>query len=269
MADFPLDPEETLFGAAFHALPDAACLLEPVDTGGSTGREWRYVASNQAHMAVLDKPSLLGQTLRSAHPHLSTQWYEDLDRVLASGASETLIRRHAVKPLVYEVLMSPVTGAGRQAVMVRLRDVTEDLKTRDKRREADARYKLLFDAIDEGFCIIEVQFDADGTPVDYVFLEANDAFVRVFGHSRSQLVGQPPPPVWADPADQLAFRALLQTEGRVHGMRARGVRQNGSEFEMQVYAEFVAEGSERLVISMVLDVSAEAASRQALEKAAS
>ncbi len=96
-------------------------------------------------------------------------------------------------------------------------------------------------------------------------IDANDAFVRVFGHSRSQLVGQPPPPVWADPADQLAFRALLQTEGRVHGMRARGVRQNGSQFEAQAYAEFVAEGSERLVISMVLDVSAEAASRQALE----
>jgi len=96
-------------------------------------------------------------------------------------------------------------------------------------------------------------------------IDANDAFVRVFGLSRSQLVGQPPPPLWADPADQLAYRALLQTEGRVHGMRARGVRQNGSHFEMQVYAEFVNDGTERLVISMVLDVSAEAASRQALE----
>jgi len=96
-------------------------------------------------------------------------------------------------------------------------------------------------------------------------IDANDAFVRVFGHSRIQLVGKPPPPLWADPADQLAFRAILQTEGRVHGMRAQGVRMNGSTFEMQVYAEFVAEGADRMVISMVLDVSAEAASRQALE----
>ena len=96
-------------------------------------------------------------------------------------------------------------------------------------------------------------------------IDANDAFVRAFGHERAQLVGHPPPVLWADPADQLAFRALLQTEGRVHGLRAQGARQNGSTFEMLVYAEFVAEGADRLVITMVLDVSAEAASRRALE----
>jgi PAS domain S-box-containing protein len=97
-------------------------------------------------------------------------------------------------------------------------------------------------------------------------IDVNEAFVRVFGHSRIQLIGKPPPTLWADPADHLAFRALLQTEGRVHGMRAQGVRLNGSTFEMQIYAEFVAEGADRMVLSMVLDVSAEAASRHALEQ---
>ena len=96
-------------------------------------------------------------------------------------------------------------------------------------------------------------------------IDANDAFVRMFGHARVLLVGQPPPPLWAEPADQLAFRAIMEAEGHVNGMRSQGLRLNGSSFEMLVYSEFVAQGADRMVITMVLDVSAEVASRRALE----
>ncbi len=51
-------------------------------------------------------------------------------------------------------------------------------------RVAEARYRALFDAIDEGFCVIRVIFDATNTPCDYVFLEANPAFERQTGLTR-------------------------------------------------------------------------------------
>ncbi|HTI34162.1 MAG TPA: PAS domain-containing protein, partial [Miltoncostaea sp.] len=44
-----------------------------------------------------------------------------------------------------------------------------------------ARYRSLFEAMDEGFCIIDVLWDADGEPVDYRFLEVNPAFLRHTG----------------------------------------------------------------------------------------
>ena len=47
-------------------------------------------------------------------------------------------------------------------------------------RESEARYRTLLDAIDEGFCVIEVLFDGD-RPVDYRFLEANPAFIAQTG----------------------------------------------------------------------------------------
>ena len=40
----------------------------------------------------------------------------------------------------------------------------------------DGRYRQLFDAIDQGFCVIEVLFDAAGRGHDYRFLETNPAF---------------------------------------------------------------------------------------------
>jgi PAS domain S-box-containing protein len=43
------------------------------------------------------------------------------------------------------------------------------------------RYRTLFNSIDAGFCIIEVVFDAAGTPVDYRFVEVNSAFEEQTG----------------------------------------------------------------------------------------
>jgi two-component system cell cycle sensor histidine kinase/response regulator CckA len=40
---------------------------------------------------------------------------------------------------------------------------------------------LLFNAIDEGFCIVEVIFDEDEKPIDYCFLEINAAFEKQTG----------------------------------------------------------------------------------------
>lgn len=45
------------------------------------------------------------------------------------------------------------------------------------------RYRNLFVTIDEGFCIIEVIFDAEQNPVDYRFLEVNPAFEKQTGLS--------------------------------------------------------------------------------------
>jgi len=46
---------------------------------------------------------------------------------------------------------------------------------------AEARYRQLFDTLIEGFCTIEMVFDASGQPVDYRFLEINPAFERQTG----------------------------------------------------------------------------------------
>jgi len=48
-------------------------------------------------------------------------------------------------------------------------------------RASEARYHLLFDSMDEGFCIIEMIFDERENPVDYRFLEINPAFERHTG----------------------------------------------------------------------------------------
>lgn len=48
-------------------------------------------------------------------------------------------------------------------------------------RESEARYRTLFESMDEGFCIIELIFDQAKRPVDYYYIQANPAFERMTG----------------------------------------------------------------------------------------
>ena len=60
-------------------------------------------------------------------------------------------------------------------------DVTRFRTEEGKLAESEARYRTLFDAIDAGFCIVEMRFDSGNRPVDYRFLEVNPAFERQAG----------------------------------------------------------------------------------------
>jgi PAS domain S-box-containing protein len=56
-----------------------------------------------------------------------------------------------------------------------------ELVAGDHDGESEQRYRNLFNAIDEGFCTIQVIFDEQGRPVDYRFLEVNPAFEKQTG----------------------------------------------------------------------------------------
>ncbi len=69
--------------------------------------------------------------------------------------------------------LARVASAAFQAssALVDARRMSEEL------RSSEAQSRALLDSMDEGFCIIEVLFDASSRPVDYRYLEMNPAFV--------------------------------------------------------------------------------------------
>ena len=60
-------------------------------------------------------------------------------------------------------------------------DVTEQRRAQQTLIESEERYRSLFNAIDEGYCILEMIFDNNGKAVDYRFLEVNPAFSELTG----------------------------------------------------------------------------------------
>ncbi|WP_458094834.1 PAS domain S-box protein [Roseomonas sp. WA12] len=68
------------------------------------------------------------------------------------------------------------TGVG--GVIVVCRETTRVVL---ERRRSEARYRALFDSMDQGFCVIEMLLDEHGRPADYAFLETNEVFERQTG----------------------------------------------------------------------------------------
>lgn len=68
-----------------------------------------------------------------------------------------------------------------EGVVVMVTDVTSRHEAEDRLRKSEERYRVLYESIDEGFCVIEMLFDEDQKPIDYRFLEVNPAFEKQAG----------------------------------------------------------------------------------------
>ena len=60
-------------------------------------------------------------------------------------------------------------------------DIEDRKRAEDALRASEERYRRLFEAMDEGFCIVEMLYAPGGKPVDYRFVEINPAFEKRTG----------------------------------------------------------------------------------------
>ena len=72
------------------------------------------------------------------------------------------------------------TGALEGYVKI-LRDRTEQWNSAAALASSEERYRTLYDHIEEGFCLVEVDCDDRARPIDYRFLEVNAAFEKQTG----------------------------------------------------------------------------------------
>ncbi|WP_188054165.1 PAS domain S-box protein [Sphingosinithalassobacter sp. CS137] len=130
-------------------------------------------------------------------------------------------------------------------------------------RESETRYRTLFDAIESGFCVVEVDVDACEGRSDYRVVEANPAFYRQTGFPE-EILGR-----WLREAAPALEEQWFETYVRVARTGAPERFEQGSEALgrwFDIYAFRIGDPAERRVAILFNDISVRRRAEVALQE---
>ncbi|HEV2880062.1 MAG TPA: PAS domain S-box protein [Pyrinomonadaceae bacterium] len=156
-------------------------ILESIsDAFYALDREWRFTYLNRQCEPIIGRKreDLIGKSIWKEFPEsIHSMFYEQYHRAVAEGIAITFEAYYAPFDSWFEIHAYPST----EGLSVYFHDINQRKQAEKLLQESEERYRSLFASIDEGFCVIEMQFDERGVPVDYRFLELNPAFEKQTG----------------------------------------------------------------------------------------
>lgn len=161
----------------------------------------------------------------------------------------------------WDVQVTPIKGAdGKpERILSVSRDISA-IKTTEKVLElSEHHYRSLYNALDHGFCIVEVECDEARYPYDYRFLEVNSAFERHTG--LTDAVGQ-----WmrrlAPDHDQYFFDRYAEVARSGQPAKFEHAAKTLGNRHLEVYAYRIGEPEQRQVAILFSDISARKSEEQ-------
>jgi PAS domain S-box-containing protein len=142
-----------------------------------------------------------------------------------------------------------------------LHDITEDKQSHDALIASEAKYRLLFENMTSAFAVHRMIYDAQGKPVDYLFLEANPAFEKLTGVSSEAIVGKTVKEVMPNTEDY-----WVDTYGKV-AMTGEAITYLNYSQELDKYYDVYAFSPEKDVFAVVFnDVTDKVKAQQEVQK---
>lgn len=135
-------------------------------------------------------------------------------------------------------------------LMVITRDVTARREAEEALRESESRFSTVFHENPVGTALSRLR--------DGVFVDANEAFVDMFGYTREEIIGRTSEQLgtWIDRQQRVAILAELTEHRVVRNVEIRHRRKDGQVIDLLTSLALIEVGSERYVLGMLIDNSA-------------
>jgi PAS domain S-box-containing protein len=179
------------------------------------------------------------------------------------ASRENIVSRHRRKDgseFFAETSAAEVQFKGRDALVITAIDVTGRVEAEQRTHDTETRFRTFF----------EMSPDASGLARNGKHVLVNPAYAEMFGYnSPEELAGRPLVDVFA-PSERARIAKYMRQRrdgsAAPSAYQARGVRRDGTEFEMDVRVSDFAEGRELFSVLVLRDVSPLLRANEALEQ---
>ncbi len=92
---------------------------------------------------------------------------------------------------------------------------------------------------------------------DGQFVDANDAFLDLFGYTREEVIGHSALELgmWVNPENRAKRLKILQEHGRIRSIEDQGVRKSGEIIDLVGFVEMIEIAGEQYILSIAYDVT--------------
>jgi PAS domain S-box-containing protein len=178
-AERNLKESEELFFKAFHGSPAALVVIRVSDN--------RYVDVNETFVSLLEygRDEVIGYTSKELNIYPR---YDERERLVAMALDQDNVRNREMEVRtksgrLRNVLLSleTMTIHGQRHILATIVDITDMKRAQTKVAESEAKYRDLFETVQEVFYIDRLVYGEGGKVVDWIFEDMNPAGFRLLG----------------------------------------------------------------------------------------
>jgi PAS domain S-box-containing protein len=133
---------------------------------------------------------------------------------------EIVNKTKAGKLIDLRASISPIQNKEKEIIgfLAIQKDITQEKNTVNKLKQSEKKYRSLFENMPVGFALHRIITDPNGAPIDYEFVEVNQAFLDMLGFSGNQVIGNTVtkliPGIEKDPANWIGKYGQVALSGK-------------------------------------------------------
>jgi two-component system cell cycle sensor histidine kinase/response regulator CckA len=214
----------------------------------------QFLAVNKAAIRHYgySQEEFLSMTIADIRPEEGVPGLMDSLSKGVAGLSEAELWSHRKRDgtvIQVEITSHPISLAGRDAELILSQDVTEQRKNQESLRHSEERFATAFRSSP---LAITISTEKEGRYVD-----ANDAFVRMMGYQREEIIGRTAHElrIWVEPDDRSQMVWQMTQTDPTDAVETRFRTKSGEERHVRISTERIILDGEPCVLANTLDVT--------------